>query len=231
MGVGHQPIGGDDGGGGGGAETDDIGATNGLLYGGDGVRVWVLRGQLLGLGDAVGCDADLVEVAHAGEHLQVRLTLHSGADDGENGRVFAGEQACGEGGGGGGSEGSDVGAVHDADGDAGLGIEEADEGVVAGEAEGGVAVEEGDELDRDLAAGPVGGHGEQYTSVGDGQFAALGRGDAAVAECAEFVGQRAQKRVGVQQALDIALAEHQDLHIVLLLIACCDREAWLSRAV
>src|SRR2546426_804059 len=84
------------------------------------------------------------------------------------------------------------------------------------DAEALVAVKDGDQLDGDFSAMLIGRHGEQKSSVGDGDLIAFRGSDEALAERLESLGQRVQERVKVQQSLDLRFIEHQDVHMALL---------------
>ena len=168
------------------------------------------------MGDVARCNADLGERADAGKHLQMRTTLHASADNRQHAGVRAGQKPGREGGRASRPERSDIGPVHEREGSTRLGIEQADDGLVRGDAEPLVVVKDGDQLDGDFSALLIGWHGEQKPRVGDGDPIAFRSINEAFTERPESLGQRIQERVRVQQSLDLRFIEQQDVHMYLL---------------
>ena len=151
-----------------GAEAHDVGSAHSLLSGLNRACPDICCRQLLSMGDVARCNADFGERAHAGKHLQMRTTLHASADNRQHAGVRAGQKPGREGGRASRPERSDIGPVHEREGSTRLGIEQADDGLVRGDAEPLVVVKDGDQLDGDFSALLIGWHGEQKPRVGDG---------------------------------------------------------------
>ena len=139
------------------------------------------------------------------------LGLNSRAEDGQNVGIGTGQQPGGEGGAGGGAHGGYVLAVHDGRRSARFGVEDGDNGLMAGYAQPVVVGKDADQLDgKRLGTWQVGGHHEQVALpfpdlCGD----ALGLGHAATAEFGHGRPKGVNERVQVQQLLYLVPVENQ----------------------
>ena len=140
--------------------------------------------------------------------MGVRDPLHPAADDGQREGVRSRQQPCRERGPAGGAQGGDVRAVHDDQRRPGLGIEKTDQRLVTGQPAGGVAVERGDELHPHRSTGEPAGHGAQK-AVWRVDPGAAGRHDVSRAQLRESLAERLQHRRGIEQTLDVFLAQEQ----------------------
>ena len=144
----------------------------------DGVCTRVQRGEPVGVLGVEGADADLVEVAHEREGLEVMLALHAGADDRERLRVLAREQVGGDRGRRARADRGDVGPVHERAAGAAVRVVEADRRQVARV----VGLEDGDDLHGHRTVAQAAGHPEQEGLVGHRQLVAPRRGDLAAGQ-------------------------------------------------
>ena len=75
-----------------------------------------------------------------------------------------------------------------------------------------VAVEDGDQLHRDIHARLPRGHREQEPGLRHHDLVPGWRDDAILAERAKPVGERIQEGIGIEQALDLGFPEQQHVH-------------------
>ncbi len=101
--------------------------------------------------------------------------------------------------------------VHDDQRRPGLRIEEADQRLMTGQPTRGVVVERGDEFDPHRSTGEPAGHGAQEP-VWCVDAGAAGRHDVSRAQLRESLGERLQHRRGIEQTLDVFLAQEQQWH-------------------
>ncbi len=112
----------------------------------------------------------------------------------------------------GGAQGGDVRAVHDDQWRPGLRIEETDQRLVTGQPARGVAVERGDEFDPHRATGEPAGHGAQEP-VRRVDAGTTRRHDVPRAQLRESLAERLQHHRGIEQTLDVFLAQEQQWHM------------------
>lgn len=169
MGAFGDPFAVEDGFGGCGDGADDVCVADGFFGGGGYLGVFEFAGQRLGAGVVATPDGDFFDGADERDGLDMSFGLFAGAEDGEVGGVFAGQEFCGEGGCRGGADSGYFAGVEDEEGGTLFGIEKHDHALVGGEAQGAVGVEDGDDLyAQDIGfLGVTGHHSEDTAFVGE----------------------------------------------------------------
>ena len=143
--------------------------------------------------------------------MGVRDPLHAAADDSQRQGVGSGQQPRRKYRAAGGAQGGDVRAVHDDQWRPGLRIEETDQRLVTGQAARGIAVERGDEFYPHRAAGEPAGHGPQEP-VWRVDPGATRRHNVPRAQLRESLAECLQHCRGIEQTLDVFLAQEQQWH-------------------
>ena len=194
-----------------GAQADHVGTADRVFDALDRARARPTRGQALRVLGRAGGHPQLPEAPYLRQHLEVGGALDAGADDGQHGRLLAGEQPRREARRRRGPVGGDVGPVHDAHRRAGVRVEKRDQSLMRGQATVVVARKDRDQLDRDPHPRDVARHGAQEAQVGH-----LGRDprrhrDLAPCERLESLGQRVQQRFQAEQPLHLGGVEAEDL--------------------